>query len=367
MNKKTKIQFITTAKEVHNNKYNYSKVEYIKAREKVCIICPEHGEFWQSPDAHIHSHSCPKCSKLYNYNTQEWIEKAIEIHSNKYVYSKSEYINTKTKVCIICPEHGEFYQKPNNHLQGQGCIKCSIKNNSKKQRKKNEDFINESNIIHSYRYDYSKVEYINNHTKVCIICPEHGEFYQKPFIHLKGCGCSKCSKKYNYTSEEYIKKCIKIHGEIYDYSITKYKNAYTKIKVICLDCGEFNINPRNHINGMGCPLCNMSSGEKIISKFLNTKNIKFEYKYRKFEWLKNRMKMEIDFFLNDYNIGIEFQGGQHFKSIEHWGGIEGLKKIQENDKIKQILCNKNNIPLYYINHNENIIDKLNEICYNLIK
>lgn len=118
--------------------------------------------------------------------TEGFIEKAKKLHDNKYDYSKAEYVNTNTKVCIICPEHGEFWQTPSNHLQGKGCPKCKGKN------KTTEEFIEKANIIHNNKYDYSKVEYKSNRTKVCIICPEHGEFWQTPHEHLHGCGCPKC-------------------------------------------------------------------------------------------------------------------------------------------------------------------------------
>ena len=194
---------------------------------------------------------------------EEFIEKAKEIHGDKYEYSKVEYKNTTTKVCIICKEdgHGEFYQTPVNHLRGSGCPKCS--GNAKLTT---EEFIKKAREKHGDKYDYSKVEYNGGKNKVCIICKKdcHGEFYQRPTIHLQGYGCSKCSEKANLTTEEFIKKAKEIHGDKYNYSKVNYKNSTTKVCIICKEDGhgEFYQTPNCHLSGSGCPKC---SGRYRIS------------------------------------------------------------------------------------------------------
>lgn len=121
--------FINKSRKVHGDKYDYSKVEYINAHTKVGILCPEHGEFWQTPNKHLSGQGCPKCgakrrSDSSRFTTKDFIEKARQVHKCKYDYSKVEYKDSNSKVCIICPKHGEFWQVANNHLQGQGCPKC---------------------------------------------------------------------------------------------------------------------------------------------------------------------------------------------------------------------------------------------------
>ncbi len=195
-------EFIAKAKEVHDNKYDYSKTKYVDAKTKVCIICPKHGKFWQTPSSHLQGHCCKKCvTPNANMTTEEFIEKAREIHGDKYDYSKVEYVDTKTKVCIICPIHGEFWQSPNKHLSGQGCPKCKSQKIRDSLKLTLTEFIKRSKKIHDDKYDYSKVEYTNFATKVCIICPEHGEFWQTPNNHLAGKGCPNCSglrKEYKF-------------------------------------------------------------------------------------------------------------------------------------------------------------------------
>ena len=124
MKKLTTEIFIKNAKNVHGDKYDYSKVEYVNAHTKVCIICLEHGEFWQTPSNHLSGKGCILCANVKKITTEEFIKRAKEVHGNKYDYSKVEYINNKIKVCIICPIHGEFWQMPINHLLGRGCKVC---------------------------------------------------------------------------------------------------------------------------------------------------------------------------------------------------------------------------------------------------
>lgn len=126
--------------------------------------------------------------------TEQFIEEAKKVHGDKYDYSKVEYINNHTNVCIICPEHGEFYQTPQHHINRKhGCPKCVKISTKIKHTLGIESFIKKSKQIHGSKYDYSKVEYVNSKTKVCVICPEHGEFFQTPSVHLRGCGCPKCA------------------------------------------------------------------------------------------------------------------------------------------------------------------------------
>ena len=189
--------FIKVANKVHDKFYDYSKAEYVNAHTPVCIICPEHGEFWQTPDNHINRKSkCPKCSGKTEYSTKRFIIESNEIHHNFYDYSKVEYKTMKEKVCIICPEHGEFWQTPDKHLQGNGCPICAIDKRRNSIQKTPEQFLNEAKTVHNDRYDYSKTIYKGCFEPVCIICPEHGEFWQLPTNHLRGCGCPVCNVGY---------------------------------------------------------------------------------------------------------------------------------------------------------------------------
>lgn len=127
--------------------------------------------------------------------TEEFIQKAKAIHGDKFDYSKAEYVNAKTKVCVICPEHGEFWQTPEKHLIGRGCSACGRASLAKRFSMGQDEFVKRANQVHNGRYDYSQVVYANSHTHINIICPVHGIFRQEPSSHLSGCGCPMCANK----------------------------------------------------------------------------------------------------------------------------------------------------------------------------
>ena len=344
-------EFIKRAKEVHGDKYDYSKVEYKNTNTKICIICPKHGEFWQTPNNHINQkQGCPKCAhRSYKKDINEFIEEAREIHGDKYDYSKVEYKNNRTKICIICSEHGEFQQTPYKHLLGQGCPNCC---GNKKLT--TEEFIEKACKIHGNKYDYSKVKYVNSETKVCIICPKHGEFYQTPHSHLTGEGCPKCCKTLKTTTKEFIKKAREIHGDKYDYSKVEYKNNKTPVCIICPEHGEFWQAPNNHLSQkQGCPKCAelINVSETNLFNFIK-ENTKYEIKRQKtFKWLGNK---KIDIFIENLNLGIEYQGKQHFKPNEKFGGEEGYKNTIKWDSEKYYLCKKHGIKILYVSYEKDL-------------
>lgn len=190
--KLTTEEFIECARKVHGDRYDYSQTEFNGWGNYVTIVCKEHGPYRQKAYDHRKGRNCPICAG--KRMTQEiFIKKSKEIHLNKYDYSKVEYINGVTKVCIVCPEHGDFWQTPNSHINGHGCFKCGRDITGKKASKSDlEAFIERAKKVHGDKYDYSLTALKNHTTKVRIICPIHGEFLQMPVSHLAGQGCIKC-------------------------------------------------------------------------------------------------------------------------------------------------------------------------------
>ena len=359
-------EWIEKAHKVHGDKYDYSKVKYIDAHTKICIICPDHGEFWQTPNNHLSNRGCSKCSCKYVPTTEEWVMFARKKHGDKYDYSKVRYVNGKTKVCIICHEHGhgDFWQEANSHLSGCGCPKCANETVGERCRSSKEEFIKKANKVHKNKYDYSKVQYIGAHTKVCIKCPEHGEFWQTPHNHTQGQGCFKCGiknsrEKNTLTKEEFIKKARKVHGDKYDYSKVKYVNARTKVCIICPKHGEFWQNPADHLSGKGCQTCNLSHLERSVMNYLDEVGITYDYQKR-FDWLS---KQSLDFYLPDYNVGIECQGEQHFFPVEYFGGDKTFKNTLERDKRKKALCEEHGIKLLYFGNTPNYDTFLGDVVH----
>ena len=353
MKKLTINEFTNKAKSIHGGKYDYSKVDYVNAKTKVCIICPKHGEFWQAPLHHLNGQDCPKCksekiSIKILCSTGDFIKKAKKVHGNLYNYSKVEYKGCNEPVCIICPEHGEFWQTPRSHLQGNGCVLCGIERRKKNQTKTTSEFVSKAEKIHGGKYDYSKANYINVFKKVCIICPEHGEFWQTPDAHLHGSGCQKCKiDKIAHTKRDtidnFIIKAKNVHGNKYDYSKAKYINCDTPMKIVCPEHGEFLQSPYGHLHSSGCPYCRNWKLEEEIAKFLDKKNILY-VRRKNFDWLG---KQHVDIYIPSFKSAIECQGIQHFKPVNYFGGFDGFEKRTQLDKKKNILCKKNGVKLFY--------------------
>ncbi len=187
--------FINQAKETHNSKYDYSLVEYVNSQIKVKIICPIHGQFLQSPINHLSGCGCIKCTNCELSNTKDFVNKARKVHGDKYDYSLVEYKNAKEKVKIICKEHGIFEQSPNKHLQKRGCKLCAINYRANKKTYTFKEFVKKSNITHNNKYTYNETNYENGSSIIEILCPIHGIFKQRSSFHLNKNGCGECARQ----------------------------------------------------------------------------------------------------------------------------------------------------------------------------
>jgi len=213
-----------------------------------------------------------------------FICKSLDKHGDKYDYSMVDYIGNKSKVIIICPKHGEFLQRPNDHLSGYGCKKCQYEKISNENKFTNEIFIEKANQIHNKTYDYSLVEYDGYENKVFIVCKKHGEFKQSPHAHL---------------------------------------------------------------NGSGCPVCKESRGEKKVSEILLKNNVLFEREVT-FDDLKDKSNLFFDFYLPKHKLFIEYHGIQHFKSVDFFGGKNGFIKTRKHDIIKYNYAINNGYKMLWI-------------------
>ena len=232
--------------------------------------------------------------------------------------------------------------------------------------KTTEQFIREVKEKWNLDLDYSNVEYINSRTPIILKCKIHNiTFSVVPAKHLnRGDGCPKCryekAAKNNpnkLTTEQFVKRAKKIHGDKYDYSLTNYINARTKVVIICKKHGEFKQLPKHHLNDSGCPVCSSSHGEETIRNFLIENNIIFE-EQKRFKECKKERELPFDFYIPETNTLIEFQGEQHYIPVEHFGGEEHLKIQKENDNLKREFCLEYNYELLELNKN-NLQKKLN--------
>lgn len=209
--------FIKKAKEVHGDKYDYSLVDYINNRTNITIICPEHGEFLKTPCNHLKGQGHPASKGKRRVNTDIFIKDAMQVHGEKYNYSLVEYVNSKTKVCIICPNHGEFWQTPNNHIKGQGHPYSMVLKLRELHLSNTEEFIEKARKVHSDKYDYSDSVYKGVHEKIEIRCKDHGVFPQTAGNHLQGNGCPSCI----HTVSKLEKDVLKYVESITDHEIIK--------------------------------------------------------------------------------------------------------------------------------------------------
>lgn len=359
---KTTHKFVEESITIHGNKYNYSLVNYVNDSTSVIITCPVHGEFKQVPRIHLKGSGCKPCgtkkmAQTKSKTQEKFLEEAQLLHGDRYDYSLVEYINGGTKVTIICPNHGEFKQLPDSHIQGMGCINCAHIETGLTKSLSLQQFIEKATTVHGNIYNYSLVKYKGVKEKIVILCDEHGEFVQRAGSHLAGNGCPECGNCINKTTEQFVQNAKKVHGELYNYESTSYFNAYTNVIVICNKHGEFSTRPSHHLRGIGCPSCNHSKGEKAVSMFLKNHNISFTSQKR-FDDCRDKLPLPFDFFIEEINLLIEFDGEQHEKPVKFFGGDEGFKNRIKKDKIKSDYAYNNSIGLVRISEIRDIKKKL---------
>jgi len=296
--------YINKAQRIHIDEFNkslydYSKTIYAGSKNKIIVVCPIHGEFKILAGSHISKaksrnnfSGCPKCGMKRSFihslhNTEHFIIKAKLKHGNKYDYSKSVYKNSRSKIIVVCPIHGEFKILANDHTRKNSpgnCPKCNTHN-----KLKIDEIIKKANILYNNKYNYSKSVYKNIFTRIIIICPKHGEFTQTPHNHLRGHQCL---------------KCLKSNGEK---TIIKY----------------LEINHINYINEQTFPgLIGIGGG-----------------------------LLRFDFYLPDHNICIEFDGPQHFNrkiSNQMSRQVSNYDKLKIHDHKKSKYCKKHSIKLIRI-------------------
>lgn len=296
---------------------------------------------------------------------EEAISKCQSIHEDRYDYSETIFNGNRKKMKIRCREHGSFWQLYFNHIKGHDCPRCASTLNGNRCRISRDEFIKKATYTHKDRYDYSKVEYKNNGTKVDIICKIHGIFSQIPTSHIKGKGCSKCGGSHPLTQEEFINKAIEVHGDRYDYSKVEYKNYTTKVIIVCKQHGSFTQRPASHLSGKGCFKCSSSKREILISKILADNNILF-IPQKTFEDCRNKKPLPFDFYIPSNNTLIEYDGELHYRPYRQARSAEEkLRKLQRNDSIKTKYCQDNNIPLIRIPYWKTN-EEIRETIHNLI-
>lgn len=299
--------------------------------------------------------------------TEEFIKDARKVHGDKYDYSKVAYKNKRTKIIIVCPEHGEFEQTPDSHLQGNGCIKCKYKKLGEKRNHRNV-FIENANKIHNNKYSYEKVNYKNSSAKVTITCLKHGDFEQTPAHHIFGHGCPKCGiismkNKTSSNTERFVEKAKSIHSDNYDYSKVVYINNRFPVEIICPKHGSFLQAPKKHLIGEGCPKCILKTQTKIY-EFLKESFPKYHWIWEyNDKWLN---KQRIDICCEAAKLAVEYNGPQHYMPLDNYGGKSEFYKTRKRDCNKQNLCKQNGFYLYIIKYDDVDYDRIRKDINNIL-
>lgn len=305
---------------VHGDTYEYDFSTFVNGKTKMKILCHKHGEFWQSPEKHRTGRGCPKCGRdrikeSHKMSREEFVEKANHVHNFKYDYSLLDFRGTQEKAIFICHEkdengieHGPFEQQCASHLSGCGCPKCAQNARNEFFTVPFDEFVRRAKDVHGdddFSYDASTYKNLNTSTR--IICPEHGEFWQKPVHHLRGHGCPKCAKNgILRTYEEFEEIASQVHNGKYTYH-QDYVRGDDKVRITCPIHGDFYQPASSHLQGHGCPSCGLleSAGERWLQELIEKSNISSDVIVRDRSILGNK---EIDLLLNDLKIGFEYNG-----------------------------------------------------------
>lgn len=300
---------------------------------------------------------------MKKHTTESFIEKAKSVHGETFNYKNVDYKNCGAKVEIICQKHGSFFQRPDHHWAGHGCILCRNENTGLLLRGSFEDFLKKAKDIHGEKYSYNQDSFRGMRKKTKITCSAHGEFYQTAIEHVAGSGCKLCSfqatsERQKIDRETLLKRLHSINNRKYEFNISNYETLHSTIEVFCLEHQiKFKARVGNFLNGkIGCPCCKTKSqGERKLAKILTDHRISFEHE-KTFSNLvaETGQKLRFDFYLPHSNVLIEYDGVQHFEPVARFGGEFGFAKTQKCDEMKNNFCQQNNIQLIRIRYDEDI-------------
>ncbi|AWU98070.1 hypothetical protein [Azospirillum ramasamyi] len=298
--------------------------------------------------------------------------RAREIHGDRYDYSKAVLRGALAKITIVCPKHGPFSQAPTHHLAGQGCRKCGHERvGAARNRAFAQTFIERAKLMHGDRFDYSETEYVDSRTPILVICNVHGATVQLPGEHLRinGYGCRECGMEIHAArarqraaeaGRTFVERAKAVHGDRYDYRLVEYITSGEKITIICGKHGAFDQAANSHLNGRGCPSCMSSRGEQTIAQWLDEHDMDYVPQANLFG------QFRYDFHVPDRNLLIEFDGIQHFIPQNFGGqGPDAAERyfqmVKRNDAAKTDWAQAHGFVLERIAYYEDIVDRLEEI------
>lgn len=357
-------------KEIETMHQNIEVLEEVKkGTDKIKLRCKIDGYEWSSrPYDILKGHGCHVCNGVPRYNTETFKNKMLQVDSSIEIIG--DYKGSHTKIwwkCKVCLT--QYETKPNQLLNGNGCKKCRYKKQSERQTKTTQQYKDEVFELVGVEYEILG-EYV--HTDIDIkmkhnICGE--EFESKPHNFLSGSRCPKCNGGVRKKTTEYYKDEIKeLVGDEYEF-LDEYKGNNKKSRYKHKECGRVFVTTPNSFRYQTtrCPHCYLSSkGESRIKDLLENLSIEF-IQQKTFDDLRHRSKLRFDFYIPSLNLCIEYDGKQHFKPVEIFGGLEEFELTKKRDAIKNQFCKEKNIHLLRIPYTVRNIEKMVESTLKKVK
>ena len=355
------MRFLSKVDNLYGESVTLIGLKYKTNREKVKVRCNIHNVEYSTWIFNFirGNRGCPRCAK--KLTIEDFIDKSVATHGNKYSYDKVIFKNATTKVTITCPKHGDFETRPVSHYyEGCECPECA----KDKERLGLPSFVKRAKEIHGDMYNYDKVRFTSLTESVIITCPKHGDFNQPARSHLAGHSCKQCSLDRTRSNlKRFIQQANEIHGSTYDYTKSVYRNSKTLLTVICKTHGEFVIRPNSHISSKGgCPRCRESYGERCSAAVLDELNIRYVREYK----IEGSL-FRYDFYLNDHGILLEFHGIQHYMPVNRFGGLNSYFDTVRRDIEKIKLAELKNLKLVVVNYKDLASGKLPKVIKKRLK
>ncbi|RFS19164.1 hypothetical protein DVR12_24650 [Chitinophaga silvatica] len=346
------------------NKYSIKSLEHTNNKKKYKIICLQHNNEFYVTGSNIRKFkgfACEDCKKVQHYKTMSiltWQQRADEIFGpGKFIIP--EQVLNNGLINVFCSKHGKlFIQRKNNFSKGHyACKECEFEHRGKHREKYNDQNIQQffDNIFQEGKKKFLRIERINKNRFIISECCQHpGTIFKQHISNVfKHKGCIHCrneeaSKRYRkYTYDDFISKSKELFGQKYIYPRGQViKNINTKLELICKIHGTFTRSFYEHISEKRhCRKCEIKYlGERKIAEYLDQNNIIYEYQ-KSFEGLKNKGKLFYDFYIDKLKLLIEFNGDQHYRKVNKFGGIKALEEVLTNDRIKRVFAHKNGLRL----------------------
>lgn len=366
MQKKTHEEYVTELK-IKNPTVEVVE-RYKNANESILHHCLIHDEYWKTtPSRALRGVGCKFCHIERDYasrckTTEQYIEQVHKVNPNINVLGS--YVNARTAILHRCNLHNiEWFAFPENILKGCGCIKCGNTKIGLKNSKSYEEYISQLKEVHPTIICIG--EYVNSSTPILHKCIIDGYTWMTAPISLVSCresGCPKCAGNLLKTHDEYVNEVTSLNPGIE--VIGTYINARTKITHRCKKDGyEWDTYPYSILSGCGCPRCKISHGERKIASWLDKNNIKY-ISQKKFNDCVDKFALPFDFYLEDYNVAIEYDGEQHYRPVNIFGGKKAFEKRIQHDRTKTKYCRDNGIRLLRIPYyTKDIDEKLNNFLF----